>query len=318
MNAKLIILELLEAGNELDDDEIADRLQMNRHYVNAVCRGLALDGLVLRTVGAGGKLVNSRTGQPSVSTPSTFTLTPIHRRSTVTRADRAQSNVDALIDRFGECVSKFEQNAAFPGPSIYFHERALKVRAAHKSASSLMADTQFFEYVYAVLPAWGMHRMGRSAAKVGGFDEMVESLRLLVNPIQELWTLSITDIGPEDASDVATAIWEVVASLKVSISGTRIVAGTKALHHVLPNLVPPIDRQYTFRFFTGQKSVTGGERNAFLEWFPYFCEIGSRCKEDIALALSRNGFMATGRAKVIDNAIIGFMQSVTEQSLVER
>ena len=191
MNAKLIILELLEAGNELDDDEIADRLQMNRHYVNAVCRGLALDGLVLRTVGAGGKLVNSRTGQPSMSTPSTFTLTPIHRRLTVTRADRAQSNVDALIDRFGECVSKFEQNAAFPGPSIYFHERALKVRAAHKSASSLMADTQFFEYVYAVLPAWGMHRMGRSAAKVGGFDEMVESLRLLVNPIQELWTLPL-------------------------------------------------------------------------------------------------------------------------------
>jgi hypothetical protein len=179
-----------------------------------------------------------------------------------------------------------------------------------------MDDIQFFEYVYAVLPAWGMHRMGKSAAKVGGFDEMVESFRLEAQSIQQLWDLSITDIGPEDATQVAILIWSVVASLKVSTSGTRIVAGTKALHHALPNLVSPIDRQYTFRFFTGQKNVLSGDRQAFLDWFPYFCEIGSRCSREIAIAISRRGFMATGPAKVIDNAIIGYMQ-ISARNLLE-
>jgi hypothetical protein len=315
VNAKSRILDLLQGDTGLDDDQIADRLQMNRHYVNSVCRGLALEGLVLRIVGADGKLVNSRTGKLAASIPASFSSNTSHRRPTAKGADRAKLNVKNLVERFSDCVLTFEENAAFPGPSIYFHERALEVRVRHESASSLMADTQFFEYVYAVLPAWGMHRMGKSAAKVGGFVEMVESFRLMTQPIQELWYLSITDIEPADVADVADAIWNVVSSLKVSTSGTRIVAGTKALHHVLPNLVPPIDRQYTFRFFTGQKSVTGGERNAFLNWFPYFCEIGSSCNPDIAFALSRSGFMATGPAKVIDNAIIGFMQMSGDQSL---
>jgi hypothetical protein len=45
----------------------------------------------------------------------------------------------------------------------------------------------------------------------------------------------------------------VIARIKVSTSRTQIVAGSKFLHHVLPDLVPPIDRRYTFRFFTGQR-----------------------------------------------------------------
>lgn len=112
---------------------------------------------------------------------------------------------------------------------------------------------------------------------------------------------------------MADAIWEVLASLQVSTSATRIVAGSKALHHVLPDLVPPIDRQYTFRFFTGQKSVARGDRQAFLEWYPYFCEIARARAAEIESIVARGGFMATGPAKVIDNAIMGFMQGRVDQ-----
>jgi hypothetical protein len=74
-------------------------------------------------------------------------------------------------------------------------------------------------------------------------------------------------------------------------------------------LIPPIDRQYTFRFFTGQKLVPSGDRSAFLEWFPCLAEIGRRCRTPIETAMNRGGPMARGPAKVIDNAIIGFMQT---------
>lgn len=53
----------------LDDDEIALRAQMNRHYVNAICRQLAAEQLITRERGAGGKLVNAAAdlGQPIAS-----------------------------------------------------------------------------------------------------------------------------------------------------------------------------------------------------------------------------------------------------------
>jgi hypothetical protein len=79
------------------------------------------------------------------------------------------------------------------------------------------------------------------------------------------------------------------------------------LHHLLPDLIPPIDRQYTFRFFTGQMAVMS-DRAAFLSWFPQLANIGSRCQQPIQDAIRRGGFMATGEAKIIDNAIIGYMQ----------
>ena len=101
---------------------------------------------------------------------------------------------------------------------------------------------------------------------------------------------------------------ECVSQLDEPFRKSEIVAGTKALHHVLPDLILPIDRQYTFRFFTGQKQVPSGDQRAFLECFPHLAEIGRRCRGAIEIAMHRSGPMATGTAKVIDNAIIGFMQ----------
>jgi hypothetical protein len=230
------------------------------------------------------------------------------RRQRVRRRDRARRNVDDLISTFHRCVAQFERSNAFPGPSLYFHERALERRRAHHRAVDLLDDELFLEYVYAVLPAWGMHRMGRQPAKVGDFADMVASFRRSLSGIEALWDRRIVAIPAGDVDEVAGELWGVISNLNVSTSGTRVVAGTKALHHVLPDLVPPIDRRYTFRFFTGQMNVGYGDQQAFLEWFPYLCEIGRERRLEIEAAVDRGGFMATGPAKVIDNAIMGFMQ----------
>jgi hypothetical protein len=292
----------------LDDDEIAERLRINRHYVNTICRELQGEGVIVRSHGSIGKITNIIAG----SAPSLPKHEPIPKptdgRRRTRRSERARQNVEALVASFSTYVSVFEASEAFRGPSLYFHERALERRQMHGDVASLFKDERFFEYVYAVLPAWGMHRMGMQRAKVGTFNVMVQSFRACRSDIERLWTRSITAVAADEALAVAEDLWSIISRLRVSTSGTRIVAGSKALHHVLPELVPPIDRQYTFRFFTGQKSVTD-ERGAFLEWFPYFCRIGRECEPAIDAVLARRGFMATGPAKTIDNAIMGFMQA---------
>jgi hypothetical protein len=308
MNRREQVLALLaEVGLALDDDDIGGRLGINRHYVNTICRTLAVEGVVAREPGPDGKLHNRLVSPGPVGDGPP--PAPRTSRSRLRRADRARRNVDNLIATFSECVDCFERSNAFAGPSLYFHERAIERRQAHADAASLLADTQFLETVYAVLPAWGMHRMGKQRAKVVDFDVMVESFRAMAESIQALWQRSITAIADDDVAEVSEQVWYIIAGLKVSQSETRIVAGSKALHHVLPDLVPPIDRQYTFQFFTGQKSVQHGDAAAFAEWFPYLCEIGRSCRPEIERITERAGFMATSPAKVIDNAIIGFMQS---------
>ena len=281
---------------------------MNRVYVNAICRGLAEDGLVIRAPGPAGKLVSALAD--AGGHPACPDLPAAARPRLRTRLDRTElltGRIRDLIAGFAECVLTFEISEAFPGPSVYFHLRAIERRREHRSVASLLGDQLLLEYVYAVLPAWGMHRMGRQAAKVADFGVIVTALRQATPALEELWPLRITTMSPEAAGRAAAAAWGAIASLGVSTSQTQIVAGSKFLHHLLPDLVPPIDREYTFSFFTDRPAVPS-DRAAFLEWFPQLAAIGAQCQEPIRDAISRGGFMATGEAKIIDNAIMGFMQ----------
>jgi DNA-binding GntR family transcriptional regulator len=297
----------------LDDDEIATLTKVNRHYVNAICRRLAADQLITRNRGASGKLVNMII-EPS-ATAGTPTRTTVEaqssRRSTHRRApDGLPGNIDQLVNGFAGFVAAFERRQAFPGPSLYFHLRAIERRRQHHTVASLLDDLRFLEYVYAVLPAWGMQRMGPQAAKVDDFTRITTALRQTTAALETLWPRRITALQPDEADGVAATAWSIVDHLKVSTSRTQIVAGSKFVHHLLPDLIPPIDRQYTFMFFTGQKNVPG-DRRAFLTWYPRLAEIGTRCRQPIQDAIRRQGFMATGEAKIIDNAIMGFMQQRT-------
>jgi hypothetical protein len=221
--------------------------------------------------------------------------------------DRARGNVEALVSNFEDCVLRYERSKTFSGPAVYFHRRAIERRHLHKAAEDLLADKLFLEYVYAVLPAWGMHRMGAQRAKVTEFDRLASSLQAAAPLLSELWPLDIIALNPVSVPAISDKVWQVISGIRASTSETQIVAGTKVLHHVLPDLIPPIDRQYTFRFFTGQKAVRSGDRQAFMDWFPYLAEIGRRCRSPIEAATLRSTPTAMGHAKVIDNAIIGFM-----------
>jgi hypothetical protein len=296
----------------LDDDQIAQAAQMNRVYVNMICRQLAEDKLIVRRRSGAGKLVNSATSSSDLWAHENVTGEPPEearpwRGPRRRAAERLTERIQQLTAEFAECVAVFEASQAFPGPSLYFHLRAIERRRAHQTISSLLEDRIFLEYVYAVLPAWGMHRMGPQAAKVGDFEHITTALREKAPELQQLWPLHITMLSRQAAREAAAIAWDVIAHVKVSTSRTQIVAGSKFLHHLLPDLVPTIDRQYTFTFFTGQKMVPS-DRAAFLDWFPRLAEIGAQCRDQIQAAIARGGFMATGEAKVIDNAIMGFMQ----------
>lgn len=134
---------------------------------------------------------------------------------------------------------------------------------------------------YATLTAWGMHRMGPGGAKLVDFPVMRESLRGYASEIRSLASMAITSLPGEQVESVTQRLWQIVSGLRIGVGDTRIVAGSKALHHLLPELLPPIDREYTIRFFFHTTTLYQGEDLVFRTIFPLFHSIGTRCRDGI-------------------------------------
>lgn len=89
---------------------------------------------------------------------------------------------------------------------------------------------------------------------------------------------------------------------------TRSSART-VLHHVLPDLVVPIDREYTQRFFGWQNpKFQYGQQGCFVQAFGTFAQIA---REVNPLQFVDGGWNSS-RTKVIDNAIVGLLRWIKD------
>ena len=217
--------------------------------------------------------------------------------------------VDELISDFGRFADALDESRQYPGPGVYFHVKAIMARRSHASAVDALADDQFFDYLYATLVSWGLHRMGPGYTKLVDIRSLKSSFRQQRGRIAQIDMLRMEEVGYDEVNDVATSVWEILRELKVGIGKTLLVANSKALHHLLPDLVPPIDRNYTLNFFVGRPYIRRGrDADYFRALFPLFREIAINCQTDIRARIrTPPDGMNTSVTKVIDNAILGFM-----------
>jgi hypothetical protein len=215
-----------------------------------------------------------------------------------------QRRVEDLVHSFSAYCDRFDEARLFTGPSLYFHHKTIAQKQKHREIADVLRDEVFFESLYATLTSWGMHRMGDTKTKLVEFSKMVSSFREQESAINELASLRICDIPPEKVPKIAAQIWSVLSRLNIGIGETKIVAGSKALHHLLSDLVPPIDREYTIRFFYQHKTLSRGDEFTFTEIYPHFHRIAVVCKDKIETRIGQT--MNTSITKVLDNAIVGY------------
>lgn len=218
---------------------------------------------------------------------------------------RMDQNVEALCHAFAACVAKAITQEPFTGPSKYFYLKTLTLRRGHRTFTTLVEDDAYFDAAYATLTAWGMHRMGPNNTKLVDLDVLRTSVRDHVEALDALAGLTITQIPAGEHADMVRRLWSLVAELQVSKAEARIVANSKLLHYLLPELVPPIDREYTFQFFYGRNMLSIPEDVAFGEILMRLLHIADTNRKDIDLT-PRDGWNTTA-AKIIDNAIVGYV-----------
>jgi hypothetical protein len=147
--------------------------------------------------------------------------------------------------------------------------------------------------------------MGPGNTKLRDIGELKTSLRSEAPRLERMSQVSITSFREHDATRVARAIWSIMATLKVSVAEARIVANSRTLHHVLPSLVPPIDREYTLRFFYGRKMLSIGEDDAFTEMYVHLHRLATLHSAEITARIGKGWH--TSETKVVDNAIVGYV-----------
>jgi len=217
-----------------------------------------------------------------------------------------EHRVKELCDNFEFYLRRFDKLNPFTGPSVYFHLRTLE-RLNSLGVSKALEDELFFEYLYATLTSWGMHRMGPKGAKLVEFMDFVETLQRQKSKILNLRRIKLTQVPEEKLNWIMNKLWEILSNLRISSSKTQLIAGSKALHHLLPDLLPPIDRQHTLRFIYGYNPTHGSEERWFKRTYSYLWRIGFRRREVISQWVGK-GFH-TSETKVIDNAIVSYVKT---------
>lgn len=104
-------------------------------------------------------------------------------------------------------------------------------------------------------------------------------------------------------------LWVLIGSLGVVENKAKVVAGTKALHHLQPDLVPPMDRKWTgkfFKFHLPEWQNPASQRRIFQLAYRHFIDVARQVQPQ--QYVTGIGWR-TGRTKVIDNALIGFCKT---------
>ncbi len=226
--------------------------------------------------------------------------------------------VKHISDYYSKSCSVLDE---FGGPSVYFHVQAIK-----EQGHDFMSE-RHIEMIYATLASWGMHRMGdptETKAKMVEFDSFKQSLASQQSRLSEFRELKMDQCTEEQYRSYLDGLEDIFAALVVSISNSILVAHSKTLAHILPYLVPPIDRQYTIRFFTQDdkdffaksgkyKTVAFpiGREDQFLAFKDYCIRIKrifGQCDRNL-FEINPNTFN-TSYPKIMDNVIMAFVKSV--------
>lgn len=153
---------------------------------------------------------------------------------------------------------------------------------AARALRAAIESDEFIELLYATLTAWGMHRMGVGNAKLVEFDEFTDGLHRRKEAIAALDGQSLPQLSRGDLKATTSQVWNIVEGLKLSVANVRIVANSKALHHLLPELIPPIDRTYAYSFFYDRVMLSIPDDEAFSEMFMRFHVIATQASEAIS------------------------------------
>jgi len=220
-----------------------------------------------------------------------------------------QERLADLERQFGEYVERFNAHPPFSQSQLENHRRTLGLRRKFASASDALHDPEFADSLAEALRSWeigGEHYGTTHLVQPTAFRQQLQSISLAVTQLEHL---SIDDPNIDDGS-VARKLWHIIRGLEIVVTSDgdqvqrKVASGTKTLHHVLPDLVFPIDNEYTATLF-GWSDLGHQQEERFKFAFSRIAEIAKTVAPQSYVVNDRNSWNSC-TSKVLDNAIVGY------------
>jgi hypothetical protein len=226
-----------------------------------------------------------------------------------TRTQKIQEDVKDLIENFDEYLRIFDNRPPFQKPGqLDFHRNTISFRRSEVSAINAISNDLFLRSLYQTIQAWGI---GKRGSNLSPYSEFKKALQSKANQIAKLDGLRIDD--PKlDLQGLSNDLWQLMDSLEIVQNLAKLVSSSKTLHHILPDLVVPIDRAYTRKFFgRHMPEFQNGQRKFLFLAIENFSIIARATNPEQFVGKKWN----TCQTKVIDNAIVGYMMTHPRKDL---
>jgi len=224
-----------------------------------------------------------------------------------------RGRIEGLTRDFSTYLRTFQEENPFPGEALREHIRTIRLRRQLDTVHCALGSDEFMRSLYSTLESFGMNRRG---ARLVSLERFSLALRLRSADLAALEEKRLDGLGTE-VPEVTDALGRLIDTLVLTETKARLVAATKALHHFLPRLVPPMDRAYTGAFFGwSPQKIQGNEQQFFKLAFPSYAEVAERVQPEQHVGDGWN----TGIAKVVDNAVVGYCKRhhLDEASLLKK
>ena len=223
----------------------------------------------------------------------------INLRSANTRQKVDQRERD-LCQNFASYLSYYDCHVPFTKSGQYeFHRTTIDRRNELAQVRVAVFDEQFLTDLWKTLEAWGVNSRAASLVPKEHFKKRLQEI---CAQLEELESLQIDNIATRESA-VATQIWGAVLNLQITTSNNKVVSGTKALHHLLPDLVPPMDRQFTRSFFHWHgPQFQYRPKDVFVDIYVRFVNIAKQTNPGEYVGKQ----WRTSRTKILDNAVVGY------------
>ena|GEM_PF-1130595 len=199
---------------------------------------------------------------------------------------------------FDGFVSLYDSKVPFRRSQQYRrHREAIDLRRS-LGLDAALHDRRFLEALYGTLRAWGI---GIRASRLLPPDRFAAALLREEGLLRSLSALSLEEL--EDPSPIAAKLWALIDRIGVVENDARLVAGTKTLHHILPDLVPPMDRRWTGQFFGW--SVVRAQYQQEAIFLEAFVALATAARATKPSRLVGTGWR-TSSSKIVDNAVVGY------------
>ncbi len=169
-------------------------------------------------------------------------------------SNQTLQQVQAQTTRLQQNIMVWLQNPQnvpiqWEGPSLYFHKVLVNFANEIPDLLERAANPFFSERLYACLASWGMHRFDNPNARLVEYRAFSQEINNLAQQLSPLSDLRLHQLDEHNFQEVSNMLTGLIDNIQVVVAGWPLVANTKLIHHMLPHLVPPIDRKYTLKFF---------------------------------------------------------------------